>query len=135
MSFFLVTRAHHDEVLAEVRKQLADAERKLHRLEDLIFKQQFGVQLHDTLPADMMPAPEPEKELTAEEKEVARIEAQEQAETARLRALARTRPSQLGSELERVMVNKTLRMAKAAHPTHTVAAQVFEQARKEAVTQ
>jgi hypothetical protein len=116
-----------------LRETLAAREKELHRLKDLIFQREFGVQLYDSLPADAPvqtaaePEPEPEPERDLEQERDAR----------ELTALARTRPSQLGPAMERKMRRDVMRMAQAAHPTHTVpgspATAVFSKARKEAL--
>jgi hypothetical protein len=133
MRFPFVTRSHHEEVVTMLRETLAAREKELHRLKDLIFQREFGVQLYDSLPADAPvqtaaePEPEPEPARDLEQERDAR----------ELTALARTRPSQLGPAMERKMRRDVMRMAQAAHPTHTVpgspATAVFSKARKEAL--
>jgi hypothetical protein len=127
--FPLVTRSHHEEVVAELRRQLAERERELHRLHDLIFKQQFGVQLHDSLPSAPETAVPPDAPVDD-------AESQQQADQRRLASIRRTNPSQLGPALEQVMARNAHRMARSAHPVRTVNAAksnaVFEKARAEA---
>lgn len=129
MNFPLVTRSHHEEVVAELRRQLAERERELHRLHDLIFKQQFGVQLHDSLPSAPEAVIEPDTPVDD-------AEAQEQSDQRRLASIRRTNPSQLGPALEQVMARNAHRMARSAHPIRTVnatpAKAIFEKARAEA---
>jgi hypothetical protein len=129
--FPLVTRAHHEEVVALLKTQLERTEKELHRLEDLIFQKQFGVQLHDTLPEaenTVLQAPETVDEGDAQEWE-------ERREKARLASIARTSPSQLGPALEQQMTRRAQRMAKAAHPAHGVhpAQELFAKAKSEAL--
>lgn len=131
MKFPFVSRSHHEDVVA--LKDLIIAERgirvqaletELHRLKDLIFKNNFGVQIHDTIPEPQM---EPEPVLTEEEKQVQEYQQQKDYEKARLASIAATRPSALGDALSRELKRDTEQRARAANPVR----QVFASARAE----
>lgn len=135
MKFPFVFRSHHDEMVAELRRQLVDRERELHRLTDLIFKNTFGVQLHDTIAEAAQPLEAPEVPLSPEKEAELKAEQEAADERARLTSIWRTRPSQLGPYLERAMKKSTRRRAQAARPIHAVtpAGQVFSTAMEEAL--
>ncbi len=120
MSFPFISRTHHEDVvslkdviIANRDATIREMSRELHRLHDLIYKVNFGVQIHDTIPVAQA---EPEPTLTAEQQ----LEQEHQQEVdyrnARLTSIARTRPSQLAGELSKEMVQENLRRAQAANP-------------------
>jgi hypothetical protein len=116
--------------IGRLEKQLADRERELHRLYDLIFKQQFGVQIHDTIMGESaVPVAQPEPELTAEQQAEKELLDEEAREKLRLAWVRDHRPSQLGSELARVKRKNVVRAAQAANPQAHPSVAVFAQAR------
>lgn len=136
MRFPFVLRSQHEEMVGLLRQQLEDREKELRRIKDLIFKEHFGVQIHDTLPENApvvqasAPPAAPEEETRDREKE---------ADARKLATIRRLRPSQLGPELERRMNKRVLDMARAAHPQRTQPAnpsavlERFEKAKEEAL--
>jgi hypothetical protein len=141
MRFPFVLRSQHDEVVAVYAQRVDALEKELHRLKDLIFQNAFGVQLHDTLPVQMVPpveTPAPEPERSEDDRE-------HDDEMRRLAAIKRTRPSQLGPAMSQMMQRRAMRMARAVFPKRTVTGQVepdkashpsrklFEQAKREAI--
>lgn len=119
-----------DARIAGLEKQLADLERERKRIYDLIFKQQFGVQIHDTILGEpAAPAPQPEPELTPEQQEEKELLEEQAREKVRLSWVKNHRPSQLGSELARIRKRDQKRSAIAANPGAHPSVAVFEQAR------
>ena len=134
MKLPFVTRSHYEEMVGELRRQLAERERELYRLKDLIFKEHFGVQLHDTIAGEMKPV-EPDAKLSREEEAAEEMEAERAADRARLASIRRTQPSRLGVAMADVMRKDMVRRAKAARPTTVVspAEAIFNQAKQEAL--
>ena len=130
MKFPFVSRSHHEEMVAELRRQLEERTRELHRIKDLIFKQQFGVQLYDTLPAEAQPEPEAPK--TREDAIVESLEDADRQAKNRIASLWRTSPSKVGPALAQELRNKQIRQAHAARPMHPEVQRRFEQAKEEA---
>lgn len=128
MKFPFLSRSHHedvvalkDQIIATRDHQIAELTRELHRIKDLVFKNTFGVQIHDTIPEAQ---PEPEPVLTQEEKDVQQYQQSKEYEKNRLASIAATRPSALGSEISRVMQRDTEHRARAANPARQVFASV-----------
>lgn len=119
-------------MVAELRSQLANRERELHRLKDLIFKQQFGVQLYDTLPVETMPEPEPETPKSADEQMADSLEEADRRAKNRLASLFRTSPSKLGPAIAEEMRARMARQASAARPMVPEVQQIFAKAKEEA---
>jgi hypothetical protein len=140
MRFPFVLRSQHDEFVVHLRQQLADRDRELERLYDLIFKHQFGEQVFDTLaaPAEAVAEGLPVITTSAEETEIEPpedIEERQRAEDIRrLQSIARTRPSTLGSAMAQMKSRDLIRKARAANPKAVPhpAIQVFEQIKQEA---
>lgn len=127
MKLPFVSRARYSEmselkqfIIESQRTRYAELEAAHKRLLDLIMKGNFGVQLYDTLP-EAQPAGEPEP--TPEEK----VEEEFSEEIAEIKSIMRTRPSQLGAYMSRLLDRQTIQRASAAHP----AKQMFAQARQE----
>jgi hypothetical protein len=114
MTFWFVPRSTLEEVrarLAERDQTIEALTKKLFRLEDIIYKHHFGIQVNDTLPEPQGEyTPEPTEEPTSDyESQVAEIKAQ-------LRATMRSNPSQLGPQLPRAKMKTDALRAKAARP-------------------
>lgn len=131
MKFPFVSRSHHEDVvalkdtiIASQVHAITEMSNELHRLKDLIFKNNFGVQIYDTIPE---PQPEPEPVLTQEEKDIQEYQQDKQYRDARLASIAATRPSVLGDAIARELKRDTEHRASAAHPVR----QVFATARAE----
>jgi hypothetical protein len=125
-----VSRERYDEALGRI----AALEKESHRLLDLIFKNNFGVQLHDTLLQEQAQTEVPERELTDAEKAEQGYQSARERDISRLRSIKRTNPSRLGPELQRAKAAEIMRRAQAARPTHMTthpAVAIFEQAKKE----
>ena len=122
MIFPFVSRSHHEEIVGELKQQLAERDRDLR----MILKNHFGLQFEEVQAQPKEAVPEPEITIDSEE-------AQDQR---RLAAIRRTNPSRLGQEMTRLMQKRAMRMAAAAHPVRTVnarASAIFEKARTEAM--
>lgn len=137
MKFPFVSRSHHEDVvglkdviIATRENTIAEMSKELHRLKDLIFKNNFGVQIHDTLPADTEPVEEPIENLTPQQQDEKKYQEDKQYRQARLASTAITRPSALGSQLAREIEREQEHRANAAHP----ARQVFAAARADVPT-
>jgi hypothetical protein len=134
MNLPFVTRSHYEEMVGELRRQLAERERELYRLKDLIFKEHFGVQLHDTIAAETVQV-KPQENLTPEEEAAERLEAERAADRQRLASIRRTKPSQLGTAMADMLRKDMVRRANAARPAAVVspAQEIFNQAKQEAL--
>lgn len=131
MRFPFLSRSHHEDVvalkdtiIANRDHSIAELSNELRRLKDLIFKNNFGVQIYDTIPEPQM---EPEPVLTEEQKAIEEYQDSKSYEKARLTSIAATRPSALGGELTRALERDTEQRARAANPVR----QVFATARAE----
>ena len=97
-----------------VANELAATKRELHRWQDIVAKQNWGHQIHDTLPVSVQPGqseaePIPEAQATEEE-----MQAEHQREQAELAARLRTRKSSVPAYLERMMGRRIAQRAAAA---------------------
>lgn len=136
MKFPFVLRSQHDEMVEDLRRQIADQQQELHRLKDRIFQEIWGIQLHDSLPkAEAQTSAPAEPEVEEEARDL-----DKEADQRELRTIRRLRPSQLGPALERRMVKKVHDMALAALPPRTQpgqpanpAREIFAKAKKEAL--
>lgn len=129
MSWFVWRKDHED-----LKKLLEKREAELRHILDLIYSQQFGVQLFDTIASDMPAASTPDGIPAPAEPEPApedEMEAENQREMQRLAVLRRTSPSRLGPAMSEMMKKRLARQVQAAHPQHSKVTEVFEKARKE----
>lgn len=131
MKFPFVSRSHHEDVvglkdaiIASRDQTIAEQTKELHRLKDLIFKNNFGVQIHDTLPSDVDQVEEPTENLTPQQQDEKKYREEEEYRQARLASTAITRPSALGSQIARELERDRERRADAAHPARKVFAAV-----------
>jgi hypothetical protein len=136
MNFPFVTRSHHDEVVKLLGDRIDELiceretlQRALRRLHDKGFIDQWGFQLYDSLPKFEAPTEPAEPELTEAEQAELDLAREHQADKRRLASIARTKPSQLGAEMERQMAKDAANRAAAAHP----AREVFSAARAIAI--
>jgi 16S rRNA C1402 N4-methylase RsmH len=116
-------------VIADRDARISALEKELHRLHDLIYKTNFGVQIHDTIPVTEVPE-DVEPVLTEEQQAEKDYQDAIDERNLRLRSIARTRPSQLGPEMAREMVSNTVNRAAAAHPANRVFAAVRAEVNK-----
>lgn len=110
MRFPFISRA----LFEEVSRQRDEYKRELHRFQDIVAKQNWGEQIHDTLPVihkEVAPVPEPMPEAQATEEE---MQDEYMRQKAHLATIARTRKSQLPQALERAMSSRLVQRARAA---------------------
>lgn len=109
MNWPFVTRRAYDLVASE----LVSTKRELHRWQDIVAKQNWGHQIHDTLPIAVVETKVeeaiPEAQATEEE-----MQAEHRRELAQITSIARTRKSQLPGMMERLMSKRLVQRAKAA---------------------
>lgn len=99
MRFPFVTRAHHETVVTAMKQQLEGLAKLLYpRGVPQEFQLLLGIQIEASANQ-----PEPEPELTDDQKAMAEMKAQQAADRARLERIRRTRPSQLGAALSDYM--------------------------------
>src|SRR5260221_412778 len=104
MNFPFVFRCDHDARVAELKADKSALEQENRRLYDLIFKQQFGVQIFDSITEILAPpvtaaAPVVVDPVTPEDE----MEQENQRDIERLSVIRRTSPTRLGTEMAAVM--------------------------------
>lgn len=127
---WFVSRFTFDQVLGDKNKRIADLEKECHRLHDLIYSTNLGIQIYDSIPIVAV-AEVSEEKLTPEQELEQEHQRETDARNLRLTSLKRTSPSRMGSAIARELMKETERRAGAAHPAHPSHV-VFAQARKEA---
>ena len=115
-----------DAAIAIRDARIVTLEAEAHRMLDLIFRNNFGVQLHDTLP-NVPDQAEPEPEQTEEQRAEQEILEQHAEEIDRIKSLMRTSPSRVGPAMQQMLAIHEVRAARNAHP----ATVVFSHARDE----
>jgi hypothetical protein len=123
-----VSRAHHEEVVALLRSQLAGLARTLYEGD---VPEEFQMLLGISIPSTGKKAVaklQAEPDLTPDQKIEEEAAERKAAIQRDLESRRRTRPSTLGPQLERVMKQTTYYAARAANPA---VAQMFDSAKKD----
>jgi hypothetical protein len=112
----IVTRSRYNEMLslkdgiiADKNEEIKELKSALHRLEDAIFLNNFGVKIYGSPAAEAaQQAPSAETQ-TPPDVPWSEEEAEEAADMARIGTFRRTSPSRVGPEMERVRAKQALR--------------------------
>lgn len=131
MRFPFILRSEHDEQVKLLRSQIAGLARTLYGGD---VPEEFQMLIGIEIPSNGRkpePKPEPEEQPLTQDQKIEEAEAERQNDVkARLKSILRTRPSQLGPELQRVMKQTTFYTARPVNPK---VAMMFDTAKSEAL--